>query len=105
MKLIKLYLNNYGPFYGDNEFQLSDKHGIISVIGDNGRGKSTLLGSIPFILYGEGKFDTLIDLLNTKALAEGKEASCEAGLEFSVGNDIFLVERIINSRGKMTYLS
>lgn len=102
MKLIKLYLNNYGPFYGDNEFQLSDKHGIISVIGDNGRGKSTLLGSIPFILYGEGKFDTLIDLLNTKALAEGKEASCEAGLEFSVGNDIFLVERIINSRGKMT---
>lgn len=103
MKLLKLYLNNYGPLYGENTYHLEDKGGIISVVGDNGRGKSTLLGSIPFILYGEGKFDTLIDLLNTKAVQESQESTCDAALDFSVSDgEIFRVERSINQRGKMT---
>lgn len=101
-KLLKLYLNNYGPLYGEHTFDLSDKSGVISVIGDNGAGKSTFLGAIPFCLYGEGKHDVLADLINTKALAESPDTSCEAALTFQSEAGVFVVARTINSRGKMT---
>ena len=55
MKLLKLSLNNFGPYFGVQslDLELSDNAPIILVYGENERGKTSLLRSIRWCLYGE----------------------------------------------------
>ncbi len=55
MKLIKLTLNNFGPYFGTQTIDLdvSDSAPIILVYGENERGKTSLLRAIRWCLYGE----------------------------------------------------
>lgn len=54
MKIIKLILENIGPYTGINEFDFStdDKRNIILIGGKNGSGKTTLLKSLKIGLFG-----------------------------------------------------
>src|ERR1019366_9909807 len=55
MKLLKLTLNNFGPYFGNQTLNLdvSDNAPIILVYGENERGKTSLLRAIRWCLYGE----------------------------------------------------
>jgi DNA sulfur modification protein DndD len=55
MKLLKLTLNNFGPYFGLQSLDLdvSDSAPIILVYGENERGKTSLLRAIRWCLYGE----------------------------------------------------
>jgi len=55
MKLLKLTLNNFGPYFGIQSLDLdvSDSAPIILVYGENERGKTSLLRAIRWCLYGE----------------------------------------------------
>lgn len=55
MKILKLTLNNFGPYFGTQSLDLdvSDSAPIILVYGENERGKTSLLRAIRWCLYGE----------------------------------------------------
>jgi DNA sulfur modification protein DndD len=55
VKLLKLTLNNFGPYFGAQSLDLdvSDNAPIILVYGENERGKTSLLRAIRWCLYGE----------------------------------------------------
>jgi DNA sulfur modification protein DndD len=55
MKILKLTLNNFGPYFGTQSLDLdvSDNAPIILVYGENERGKTSLLRAIRWCLYGE----------------------------------------------------
>jgi DNA sulfur modification protein DndD len=55
MKLLKLTLNNFGPYFDFQSMDLdvSDSAPIILVYGENERGKTSLLRAIRWCLYGE----------------------------------------------------
>lgn len=52
MKIDKVILQNIGVYVNRNEFNLQTERPIILIGGMNGRGKTTLLDSIMFALYG-----------------------------------------------------
>lgn len=53
MKFKKLLINNFFRYYGEQEIDLStdDRKSVIVIIGDNGRGKTTILSAFNFVLY------------------------------------------------------
>lgn len=55
MKILKLTLKNFGPYFGTQSLDLdvSDNAPIILVYGENERGKTSLLRAIRWCLYGE----------------------------------------------------
>lgn len=65
MKILKLTLNNFGPYFGTQSLDLdvSDNAPIILVYGENERGKTSLLRAIRWCLYGEvlNQAGTLMD--------------------------------------------
>lgn len=52
MRFRKLTLENFGPYYGKQEFEFARDRGVWIVYGDNGRGKTTLLNAFRYALYG-----------------------------------------------------
>ena len=55
MKILRLTLRNFGPYYGSQHLDLdvSDQAPVILVYGENERGKTSLLRSLRWCLYGE----------------------------------------------------
>jgi DNA sulfur modification protein DndD len=55
MKILRLELQNFGPYYGNQSLELdvSDNAPVILVYGENERGKTSLLRAIRWCLYGE----------------------------------------------------
>ncbi|MEO0074870.1 MAG: AAA family ATPase, partial [candidate division WOR-3 bacterium] len=105
----KLYSKNYCGFFGEKEFNLENISGTISLIGDNGTGKSTFLNLLLFIFYGKGKFKTLKDLLNTEALNNSKDANIEAyaACDFYIeelGSHLYTIKREISETSMTTKL-
>ncbi|MGX1981991.1 DNA sulfur modification protein DndD [Thermolongibacillus altinsuensis] len=98
MQINKLVINNFGIYYGRNEFSFGSKKGrsnIILIGGENGSGKTTFLSAIKLAIYGplflgyksvNTKYmDYIKDKINLYALAEGtNEASIE--IQFTIRN-------------------
>ena len=68
--------------------------GIIGIVGGNGDGKSTLLEAIMFALWGSEAIDG-----NNEDLLHKKGGDPEDWLEFSLGDDHYLVHRRIRRKG------
>lgn len=98
MRINKLVINNFGIYYGHNEFSFGEKNeggNIILIGGENGAGKTTFLSAIKLAIYGplflgykstNNKYMEYIkDKINIYALSEGvKKASIE--VEFTIRN-------------------
>ncbi len=94
MKLTKIKLNNFRQFYGSQvlEVALDSTHNVTLVHAENGVGKTALLNSVYWCLYGETtkKFEKADQILNFQAASEGETlASVEvyfdhAGSQYSV---------------------
>lgn len=87
MIIKKLVLNNYGIYYGKNEFNfnVSPDKNLIIIGGKNGSGKTTMLDAIKIALYGAlvcgsrtvGKTysEKIKSKINLKAISEGNPNS------------------------------
>jgi exonuclease SbcC len=90
MILRRLHLKNYRKYLLlDLEFPA----GLVGVVGRNGAGKTTLLEAVAFVLYGS-------EASRTKAKGvrydgAGKDESCEAELEFSLGGEPYRIIRLL----------
>lgn len=78
MKINRVRVRNFQPYKGDQEvtFSSDPNHKIILVFGDNMRGKTSLLNSIRWALYGKvrdrlGREIGLVDLINSEARESG----------------------------------
>lgn len=78
MKISSLRLQNFGPYYGTHEVDLSTPDGapLILVHADNMRGKTTLINALRWCLYGHvrnrtGQDKEVYRLLNLDAVDEG----------------------------------
>lgn len=52
LRFDKIVLEDFGPFKGKQELEFSDQDGVTIVFGENMRGKTTLLNSIRYALFG-----------------------------------------------------
>lgn len=99
MRLNELRLENYKIFYGKNSLKF-DRGKIFVIEGRNGYGKSTLVDSIFFALYGKGAEN----IINDYALQRG-ENFCKVALDFSHnGNNYFVERKLENGKQKFSLL-
>ena len=100
MQLLELRLQNWGPFYGDHliELAVDPSAPVVLFHGENGRGKTSLLRAITWVLYGalkekDGRTDLPVGkLVNIDALAEG-EAKFGVTLRFSHNGADYVLHR------------
>ena len=77
LRIKRITLDNFGPFKGVQTIDFPDTPGVVVVYGENMRGKTTLLNSIRYALYGyvTGRGSHKIDLSkigNWEAAEEGQ---------------------------------
>ena len=68
MKLVSVTLRNFMPYKGEHslQFPMDDDRNVLIVIGDNMRGKTSLLNSVRWALYGRamGRHSREIPVIN-----------------------------------------
>ncbi len=107
MLLRRLELVNFKVFFGRNviDFLADEDHNVILVHGDNGHGKSTVMESIFWALYGkEKRHDELVvgnpfRIINNTAKEEG-DWNARVTLEFDHDGRDYLIKREVTSTRK-----
>ncbi|MEG2337453.1 MAG: AAA family ATPase [Clostridium sp.] len=92
MKPLKLKLNAFGPYKGEEEIDFTKLDSIYLVTGPTGAGKTSIFDAICFALYGEtsGKSREQKDLKSDFA---DLEKVCYVDLEFSLNGEIYRIIR------------
>src|SRR5450756_995060 len=81
-------MRNFGPYYGQQRLEIPSSDGVTIIVGENGRGKTTLLNAIRYGLFGRvtGRGGRAIDLShfpNEVAVSEGDSSyAVEVGFDF-----------------------
>lgn len=88
MRVTRLHLRNYRVF--EDELDLEIPPGLVGIYGLNGAGKSALIESIRFTLYGKSR--TQMDEVRTS----GVNAECLTEVEFEHEGHLYLVRRTIS---------
>jgi len=88
MRVTRLHLRNYRVF--EDPLDLEIPPGLVGVYGLNGAGKSALIESIRFSLYGRSR--TSMDEVRTS----GVSGECVAEVEFEHEGHLYLVRRVIS---------
>ncbi len=101
MKLDRLSLTNFRPFYGDQEliFDHSNTRNVYIVFGANGVGKTTLLNAMTWVLYKELSYDfeqpnRLVNNRAWRECNEGSTVDAVVELEFTHGSTRYIIKRI-----------
>jgi len=104
MLIKSLELENFKIFHGTNKLELREGPGnVLVVMGDNGRGKSTIMESVFWTLYGkEKKHDRLVapnypGLVNNTAKKEGNYRT-RVMMAFEHDGKNFEVERVLRAK-------
>ena len=104
MLIKSLELENFKVFHGANRIAISPGPGNVVVVqGDNGRGKSTIMESIFWALYGkEKKYDRLVPanypaLVNNTAKKEGNNYA-RVALAFEHDGRLIEMERAVRAK-------
>src|SRR5437667_7260280 len=87
MRLTKLRLRNYRVY---EELDLELPPGLLGIYGSNGAGKSSLVESIRWVLYGRGR------TANEEIRTSGVNADCVAEVEFEHEGHLYVVRRTIS---------
>ncbi|MDP8938008.1 MAG: SMC family ATPase, partial [Actinomycetota bacterium] len=88
MRVTRLYLRNYRVYEGPLDLEIPP--GLVGIYGANGAGKSALIESIRFSLYGKSR--TALDEVRTS----GVNADCVTEVEFEHEGHMYLVRRTIS---------
>ncbi|MCA1949697.1 MAG: AAA family ATPase [Treponema sp.] len=93
MRPRKLIMYNIGPFTGRTEIDFTRLDDIFLISGKTGSGKTTIFDALCFALYG--KLPGSRKNLETKIRSDfaGLDEDCWVELEFSLGNETYLVQR------------
>ena len=85
MKILKVDLENFGPYYGVQEIDLSTSKSarIVLIHGENMRGKTTILNAIKWCLYGRVTTQVARQILADEGFAS--YVARDHGSEFTVG--------------------
>jgi len=97
MKLNSICLENYKIFYGKNILRFDN--GVNIIEGKNGYGKTTIVDSIFFALYGKKKGD----IINNFAKMNN-ERRCRVNVDFEHNGDKYSVERELSDDNEKFYL-
>jgi DNA sulfur modification protein DndD len=99
MKLHQLTVYNFGPYRGEQRlsFSTNPEQPVMVVFGDNMRGKTSLMNSLRWVLYGRAvdrhsKQMEMRKLLNTDAVKEG-DGRFWVQLEFEADGDRYDLRR------------
>ncbi|MFN2609009.1 MAG: AAA family ATPase [Acidimicrobiales bacterium] len=87
MRVTRLYLQNYRVYEAPVELELPS--GLVGVYGPNGGGKSVLIESIRFALYGRSR------TANDEVRTAGVKAECVAEVEFEHEGHLYVVRRTV----------
>jgi exonuclease SbcC len=87
MQLTRLYLRNYRVY--EDELDLALPPGLVGIFGDNGTGKSCLVESILWTLFGRSRTD------KRDVRTSGVNAECVTEVEFEHEGHLYLVRRTI----------
>ena len=87
MRITRIYLRNYRVF--EQELDLAMPAGLVGIYGVNGGGKSSLIESVLWTLYGRSKTK------NEEIRTTGVLADCITELEFEHEGHLYLVRRTI----------
>lgn len=108
MKLIRLTLKNFMPFKEETilEFPQDSDRNTVVVLGDNMRGKTSLLNGVRWAFYGKAQGRHLrpipIELMpNREAAAQG-DWTMEARIQFTSGGSEYDLRRELKKRSKIT---
>src|SRR5436305_3192454 len=91
VRVTRLLLRNYRVF--EDELELEIPPGLVGVYGLNGAGKSALIESIRFTLYGRSR--TSLDEVRTA----GVNAECLTEVEFEHEGHLYTVRRTLSGAG------
>ena len=110
LKYVRLGLENYRYYYGEQEvtFSTTPEKNVVVIKGDNGAGKSNILNAMTWCLYGsEVHIDPKADglpIMNTQYIAElaerGTEGSCSVTITLEVGDEMWDVKRTVMGYGE-----
>lgn len=108
MRPLHLRLQNFISYQGEHELDLSSID-LAVISGNNGHGKSALLDSITWVLFGEARKGSGSrkpdgDIINESELSNKGESRMEAELEFRTGQEYYKVLRVYRetASGKTT---
>jgi exonuclease SbcC len=87
MRITRLYLRNYRVFQDELDLQIPD--GLVGIYGPNGGGKSSLVESIRWSMFGKSR--TSNDEIRTSGINE----DCITEIEFEHEGHLYLVRRTI----------
>ena len=87
MRITRIYLRNYRVF--EQELDLAMPAGLVGIYGVNGGGKSSLIESVLWTLYGRSRTK------NEEIRTTGVLADCITELEFEHEGHLYLVRRTI----------
>ncbi|MCU1484193.1 MAG: hypothetical protein JWN67_939 [Actinomycetia bacterium] len=87
MRITRLYLRNYRVY--EDECELEVPAGLVGIYGPNGGGKSALIESIRWTLYGKSRTS------NDQIRTSGVNADCVTEVEFEHEGHLYLVRRTI----------
>lgn len=106
MLLRRIQMENFKIFYGKNTLDFLDgDNNVILVQGDNGHGKTTIMESIFWALYGkEKRHEKLINptfakMINNMAQDKG-ENNCSVTLNFDHDGKHYLLQRSVSTKRK-----
>ncbi len=105
MDLLKVKLKNYLS-YKNETFDLRERNGLTLITGTNGSGKSAVISSVPFALFGRcrGVFDK--ELNNEDYIHKDQDGviakKCTVEVDFEHGGKEFKVIRTISQKGSAT---
>lgn len=93
MKLDRLSVENFGPYYGKQsiDFATDDAANVTVVFGENEFGKTSLMNALRWVLYGRmrnrlGEEKCRLEIVNAKASTEG-DWRVSVSLRFHTTND------------------
>jgi DNA sulfur modification protein DndD len=105
MRLETIKLHNFGPYYGTQSLQFGSVRPIVLVHGANMRGKTSLLNSVRWVLYGhalnrQGKPMPIKSLVNFEAARNG-DYTMSVELEFNVDQTQYVLRRAVQPRAQL----
>lgn len=99
MIINKVIIKDFFRYYGEQSIEYTNKNSnnVVVIIGENGRGKTTLLSVFNWVLYGEVMkpltIDTMLNENKAKELKFLEETEAFVSLEFTENNESYILRR------------